>query len=102
MFSLYKTIHPPTGVDNSVFCNFISPKEQNLVISSANKLQIFKFYKSSEPANTKTFNAEDNLKLELVESFYLYGTISALKACKYGSMNKDALIIAFSDAKAIF
>lgn len=91
MFSIYKTLHPPTGIDNSVFCNFVSSKEQNLIVSSANKLQIFRL----NPESSKN----KKLNLECVDTFHLYGNISCMKSCRYGSMVKDALILAFEDAK---
>jgi cleavage and polyadenylation specificity factor subunit 1 len=94
MFSVYKTVHPPTGIDISVHCNFFNSKEQNLVIASANRLQIYKF----NPDHAKN----KKLKLECVETFSLYGTITAMKSCRYGSMTKDALVLVFGDAKVIY
>ncbi|CAF0847441.1 unnamed protein product [Brachionus calyciflorus] len=97
MFSLYKTVHPPTGIDNSVYCNFRNANENNLITSSGNRLNVYKFYPYT--INTSDETKTNKLKLELVESYYLYGTISSVKSCRYGNMNKDALIIAFIDAK---
>ena len=94
MFSVYKTVHPPTGIDLSIHCNFFNSKDQNLVIASANRLHVYKF----NPDHTKN----KKLKLECVETFNFYGTITAIKCCRYGSMTKDALILVFSDAKVFF
>ena len=91
MFSVYKTVHPPTCIDISVSCYFLNSKEQNLIIASANKLQIFKFNPDQ--------NKNKKLKLECVETYNLYGTILAMKSCRYGPMTKDALILVFADAK---
>lgn len=92
MFTVYKTVHPPTGIDCSVYCSFLSPKEHNLITSSCNKLQIYRF-------NFDPNSRSNKLKLECFDTFYFYGTISCIKPCRYGSMQKDALVIAFSDAK---
>jgi cleavage and polyadenylation specificity factor subunit 1 len=109
MFSVYKTVHPPTGIDNSLFCNFLDENELNLITSSANRLQVYRLNQSSlEPqtinANKQppasSNNAKNKLKLEYVEQFTFYGQISSIKSCRYRkSMTKDALIIAFADAK---
>ncbi|RNA20066.1 Cleavage and polyadenylation specificity factor subunit 1 [Brachionus plicatilis] len=98
MHSLYKTIHPPTGIDNSVYCNFRSSTENNLITSCSNRLNVYRFYACHVPSDTNDTPSIKN-KLELVESFLLYGTISSIKSCRYGNMNKDSLIIAFKDAK---
>lgn len=95
MFTLYKTVHPPTGIDCSVYCSFLSPREHNLITASGNKLQVYRF--NFDP-NSKS----NKLKLECFDTFCFYGTICAIKSCRYGSMQKDALVIAFSDAKVLF
>jgi len=91
MFSIYKTVHPPTGIENALFCNFINSKDRNLITTSANILQVYRL------------NPDDNkskkLKFECIESFTLFGNVSTLASCRYGSMTKDALILAFDDAK---
>ena len=93
MFSVYKTVHPPTGIDNSVYCYFINQGEPNLITSSANRLSIYRLNEDPSSSN----NAK--LKLECVETFTLHGQICAIKPCRYGNMTKDALIIAFANAK---
>jgi len=91
MFSVYKTVHPPTGVENSIYCNFLGPNERNLITSSTNRLQVYRLI--NENSKSK------KLKLECMETFYLFGNISSMASCRYGPMNKDALILAFDDAK---
>lgn len=93
MFSVYKTVHPSTGIDDSVYCNFTSPHEKNLITSSANRLTVYRLVDNADVVEEK------KLKFELVQSFTLYGHISCMKSCRYGNMTKDALILAFADAK---
>ena len=92
MYTLHKTVHPPTGIDNALYCHFISAHENNLITFSANKLQVHRITLDKSKLN-KT-------KLEFVQSFQLYGNICAIRSCRYGSMKKDALVLAFADAKA--
>lgn len=100
MFTLYKTVHPPTGIDCSVYCSFLSAKEHNLITASGNKLQIYRFHTSEQQQSKgESSSSSSKLKLECFDTFYFYGTICCMKACRYGSMQKDALIIAFADAK---
>lgn len=98
MHSIYKTIHSPSAIDNSVFCYFRSSSENNLITSNANRLNVYRFYTFKEPCENNQTKSSLN-KLELVESFLLFGTVSSIKSCRYGNMNKDSLIIAFKDAK---
>lgn len=95
MFTVFKTVHPPTGIDCSVYCNFLSAKEQNLITASGSKLQVYRF-------NVDPNSKANKLKLECFETFNFYGTICCMKSCRYGLMQKDALVLAFSDAKVLF
>lgn len=97
MFTLYKTVHPPTGIDCSVYCSFLSSKEHNLITASGNKLQIYRFH--GDQQQKQQIKPASKLKLECFDTFYFYGTICCMKPCRYGSMQKDALVIAFADAK---
>ncbi len=91
MFSVYKTVHPPTGIENAIYCSFLSPNESNLITASNNKLNVYRL--NSE------YNKSKKLKLQNAETFNLFGNISTMASCRYGAMTKDALIIAFDDAK---
>ena len=90
-YSLFKTLHAPTGVENSIYCNFLNEKEQNLITSGSNQLQIYKLINSDVDSK--------KLKFELIKNYQLFGTISGIAKCRYGSMKKDALIVSFMDAK---
>ena len=47
VYALYRQLHPVTGIEHCVYCNFIDIEEKNLVISGVNQLQIYRL--SSEP-----------------------------------------------------
>jgi cleavage and polyadenylation specificity factor subunit 1 len=93
-YSLFKTLHSPTGVENAIYCNFLNEKDQNLITSSANYLQI---YRLNSELLDKTTNRK--LKFECIQNIQLFGTISSMAKCRYSNMKKDAIIITFIDAK---
>lgn len=93
MFGVYKSVHPPTGIESSIYCNFLGPNERNLLTASKNRLQVFRLNHENEKSK--------KLKLECMETFHFFGNISTMASCRYGPMNKDALIIAFDDAKVL-
>ena len=45
------------------------------------------------------YTESKKLKFECIETFTLFGNVNAMASCRYGSMMKDALILAFDDAK---
>lgn len=98
-YSIFKTLHAPTGIENAVYCNFINEKDQNLITSGTNQLQIYKLNLETPSDPTSKTLINKKLKFELVKSFQLFGIVSGVAKCRYGSMKKDALVIAFSDAK---
>ncbi|CAF4734805.1 unnamed protein product [Rotaria sp. Silwood1] len=95
MFSIYKTIHPPTGIEHAVWARFISPLENSLILSSANYLYVYRI----------TSHA---LKFECLHTFVLWGNICSITPCRLGPSSssssslipsKDALFLSFMDAK---
>ena len=89
MFSIYKTIHPPTGIEHAVWARFLSPSENNLILSSANHLFIYRV--TGHPS-----------KLECIHTFVLWGNICSITPCRLNSSSmasKDALFLSFMDAK---
>jgi cleavage and polyadenylation specificity factor subunit 1 len=107
MYSLYKTLHAPTGVEQSVYCYFLNSKEASLITASGNQLHVYHLNTDGRDDKTtatmtttqvaKTTN--DKLKFECVEKFDLFGNVCSMACCRYGNMTKDALILAFMDAK---
>jgi len=91
MFSIYKTIHPPTGIEHAVWARFLSPLENNLILSSANHLYVYHI------------NIHTN-KLECLHTFILWGNICSITPCHLSLSSslipsKDALFLSFMDAK---
>ncbi len=42
MYAIHKQVHPPTGVELSLYCNFLSATEKNLVIAGVNQLHVYR------------------------------------------------------------
>lgn len=42
MYAVYKQAHTPTAVEFSVYCNFISSKEKNLVVAGTSQLFVYR------------------------------------------------------------
>lgn len=48
IYSFSKQIHPPSGVEHCVYCNFYNSWEQNLVIAGATVLRIYRLTPEAE------------------------------------------------------
>ena len=87
MFSIYKTIHPPTGIEHAVWARFLSPTENNLIITSANHLYVYRINSSTK-------------KFECLHTFILWGNVCTITVCRLSSISsKDILFLSFLDAK---
>lgn len=42
MYAVYRQAHTPTAVEFSVYCNFISSKEKNLVVAGTSQLFVYR------------------------------------------------------------
>lgn len=94
MFSIFKTIHPPTGIEHAVWARFLSAQENNLILTSANYLYVYRI-------NNQT------TKFECLHTFTLWGNICSITPCHVSPSSsssslipsKDALFLSFMDAK---
>ena len=42
MYSIHKTMHPPTGIELSLYCNLMGQGDQQLVVAGSNMLKVFR------------------------------------------------------------
>ena len=42
MYAVYRQAHQPTGLEFSVYCNFISSEEKNLVVAGTSQLYVYR------------------------------------------------------------
>lgn len=105
MYAISKTIHFPTQVEHSIYCNFYSYNERNLVTAGATQLKVYRLVKSVK-SDLKNFSDEysehsfsDNVKLECIQSFTLNSNIQSLNYVSFNGANRDCLLLAFNNAK---
>ncbi|XP_060948434.1 cleavage and polyadenylation specificity factor subunit 1 isoform X2 [Limanda limanda] len=102
MYAVYRQAHTPTAVEFSVYCNFISSKEKNLVVAGTSQLFVYRIIhdvestsKADKPADSKSRKE----KLEQVASFSLFGNVMSMASVQLSGSNRDALLLSFKDAK---
>uniref|UniRef100_A0A671UNK3 Cleavage and polyadenylation specificity factor subunit 1 n=1 Tax=Sparus aurata TaxID=8175 RepID=A0A671UNK3_SPAAU len=74
MYAVYRQAHTPTAVEFSVYCNFISSKEKNLVVAGTSQLFVYRII----------HDVEVIIGLHILTSLF---------------PNRDALLLSFKDAK---
>ncbi|CAG5883736.1 unnamed protein product [Menidia menidia] len=102
MYAVYRQAHTPTAVEFSVYCNFISSQEKNLVVAGTSQLFVYRIIhdvestsKADKPSDAKTRRE----KLEQVASFSLFGNVMSMASVQLVGANRDALLLSFKDAK---
>ncbi|KAG7260639.1 hypothetical protein CRUP_007797 [Coryphaenoides rupestris] len=90
MYAVYRQAHSPTAVEFSVYCNFISSQEKNLVVAGTSQLYVYRIIHDVETRKEK---------LEQVASFSLFGNIMSMASVQLVGANRDALLLSFKDAK---
>uniref|UniRef100_A0A671USL4 Cleavage and polyadenylation specificity factor subunit 1 n=1 Tax=Sparus aurata TaxID=8175 RepID=A0A671USL4_SPAAU len=95
MYAVYRQAHTPTAVEFSVYCNFISSKEKNLVVAGTSQLFVYRIIHDVEVQPHFTLKE----KLEQVASFSLFGNVMSMASVQLVGANRDALLLSFKDAK---
>ncbi|KAM6958697.1 cleavage and polyadenylation specificity factor subunit 1 [Aplochiton taeniatus] len=102
MYAVYRQAHTPTAVEFSVYCNFISNEEKNLVVAGTSQLHVYRILhdveSSSKSEKTPDTKARKE-KLEQVASFSLFGNVMSMASVQLVGANRDALLLSFKDAK---
>uniref|UniRef100_A0A674ANQ1 Cleavage and polyadenylation specificity factor subunit 1 n=1 Tax=Salmo trutta TaxID=8032 RepID=A0A674ANQ1_SALTR len=91
MYAVYRQAHSPTAIEFSVYCNFISNEEKNLVVAGTSQLYVYRIIHDVE-VNRKE-------KLEQVACFSLFGNVMSMASVQLVGANRDALLLSFKDAK---
>lgn len=99
MYAIYKQLHPPTGVEHCVYCNFFSSSEQNLVITAVNQIHVYRLSYENEVSAEEAIKDTTKQKLECLASFSLFGNVMSMKSVRLPGAQRDALLLGFSDAK---
>ncbi|XP_046690557.1 cleavage and polyadenylation specificity factor subunit 1 [Silurus meridionalis] len=102
MYAVFRQAHNPTAVEFSVYCNFISSQEKNLVVAGTSQLYVYRIihdYESSTKSEKSTDGKSRKEKLEQVASFSLFGNVMSMASVQLVATNRDALLLSFKDAK---
>ncbi|XP_061520798.1 cleavage and polyadenylation specificity factor subunit 1 [Phycodurus eques] len=102
MYAVHRQAHTPTAVEFSVYCNFISSQEKNLVVAGTSQLFVYRIIHDVE-STSKTDKPPDGKarkeKLEQVACFSLFGNIMSMASVQLIGSSRDALLLSFKDAK---
>ncbi|KAG8134060.1 putative Cleavage and polyadenylation specificity factor subunit 1 isoform 2 protein [Naja naja] len=99
MYAVYKQAHPPTGLEFSMYCNFFSNSERNLVMAGTSQLYVYRLNHDSESTTKSDRNTGHREKLELVASFSFFGNVMSMASVQLAGAKRDALLLSFKDAK---
>lgn len=102
MYAVYRQAHTPTAVEFSVYCNFISSKEKNLVVAGTSQLFVYRIIHDVESTSKMDKSSDSKArkeKLEQVASFSLFGNVMSMASVQLVGANRDALLLSFKDAK---
>ncbi|CAH1778694.1 unnamed protein product [Owenia fusiformis] len=103
LYAIYKQPHPPTGIEMCVYCNFMSSREQNLVIAGTSQLHVYRLIGDGESATSKGTDKSDikskKQKLECLASYSLFGNITSMQKVRLAGASRDGLLLSFADAK---
>ncbi|NWU73341.1 CPSF1 factor, partial [Pterocles burchelli] len=100
MYAVYKQAHPPTGLEFSLFCNFFSNAEKNLVVAGTSQLYVYRLNHDCEvtvPPNLPGRGHKE--RLELLANFSLFGNVMSMASVQLAGAKRDALLLSFKDAK---
>jgi hypothetical protein len=64
MYAIYRELHPPTGVEHCLECNFFGPKRKSLAVAAASVLKVYDLCPvSAEHVRTHLLNWHMSLSL---------------------------------------
>jgi len=113
VYSIYKQIHAPTGIELSIYCNLIHPTEKCLVIAGVNQLHVYRLSHEGPAVDSTTSQngvagrgekagtaaGMRRVRFECITSFQLFGNIVSMQAVRLSNSTHDALLLSFRDAK---
>uniref|UniRef100_A0A3B3YX48 RSE1/DDB1/CPSF1 second beta-propeller domain-containing protein n=1 Tax=Poecilia mexicana TaxID=48701 RepID=A0A3B3YX48_9TELE len=95
MYAVYRQAHTPTAVEFSVYCNFISSKEKNLVIAGTSQLFVYRIIHDVEVAvdEIEVYGSEAQSGTQLATySFEVCDSILNIGPCANASMGEPAFL----------
>ncbi|XP_019876681.2 cleavage and polyadenylation specificity factor subunit 1 [Aethina tumida] len=102
MFSICKQTHPATGIEHAISCYFFNKSERSLVTAAANIIKVFRLIPDIDSKSRSDRYSEffpPKSKLECMAQYSVFGNIMSLQSVSLANSTRDALLLAFSDAK---
>ncbi|KAG8441693.1 hypothetical protein GDO86_010758 [Hymenochirus boettgeri] len=102
MYAVYRQAHPPTGLEFSMYCNFFSNSERNLVVAGTSQLYVYRLNHDCESTSKGEKGLEVKThkeKLELMASFSFFGNVMSMASVQLAGAKRDALLLSFKEAK---
>jgi cleavage and polyadenylation specificity factor subunit 1 len=98
MYAIYRELHPPTGVEHCLECNFFGPKRKSLAVAAASVLKVYDLCPVKSGAD-KDGEASVTSKLLQVADYSLYGCVQSMEKVRLLHSKRDTLLLSFNDAK---
>uniref|UniRef100_A0A3Q1AR10 RSE1/DDB1/CPSF1 second beta-propeller domain-containing protein n=1 Tax=Amphiprion ocellaris TaxID=80972 RepID=A0A3Q1AR10_AMPOC len=93
MYAVYRQAHTPTAVEFSVYCNFISSKEKNLVVAGTSQLFVYRIIHDVEVDEIEVYGSEAQSGTQLATySFEVCDSILNIGPCANASMGEPAFL----------
>uniref|UniRef100_A0AAX7VPK3 RSE1/DDB1/CPSF1 second beta-propeller domain-containing protein n=1 Tax=Astatotilapia calliptera TaxID=8154 RepID=A0AAX7VPK3_ASTCA len=93
MYAVYRQAHTPTSVEFSVYCNFISSKEKNLVVAGTSQLFVYRIIHDVEVDEIEVYGSEAQSGTQLATySFEVCDSILNIGPCANASMGEPAFL----------
>nr|XP_033788937.1 cleavage and polyadenylation specificity factor subunit 1 [Geotrypetes seraphini] len=102
MYAVYRQAHPPTGIEFSMFCNFFTNSEKNLVVAGTSQLYVYRLNQDIENSGKGEKITDGKVykdKLELAAAFSFFGNVMSMASVQLAGAKRDALLLSFKDAK---
>uniref|UniRef100_A0A673AJ80 RSE1/DDB1/CPSF1 second beta-propeller domain-containing protein n=1 Tax=Sphaeramia orbicularis TaxID=375764 RepID=A0A673AJ80_9TELE len=93
MYAVHRQAHTPTAVEFSVYCNFISSKEKNLVVAGTSQLFVYRIIHDVEVDEIEVYGSEAQSGTQLATySFEVCDSILNIGPCATASMGEPAFL----------
>ncbi|KAF0313007.1 Cleavage and polyadenylation specificity factor subunit 1 [Amphibalanus amphitrite] len=99
MYSIHKTMHPPTGIELSLYCNLMGQGDKQLVVAGSNMLKVFRLVPETEELQSTEKGECPKTRLECLLSFPLFGRVAALASALLPGSRRDSLLVGFDEGK---
>jgi cleavage and polyadenylation specificity factor subunit 1 len=100
-YPLYKTLHPPTGVEECCTGSIFGDNEINLIVAKTSLLQIFRIKRAASHLRDTATAIVGTPKLELLVEKSMHGNIESVGVVRLPGSKRDSIVLSYKDAKVI-